>query len=91
MDYEKPKRVCVMTKRTGIQNQQNVPVVRLLRCRKTQRYFTGQGWSDNPACAEKFQEQLAAVRACLAHKLDNMELVLRHDGGQTDLFCTVVC
>jgi len=66
------------------------PVARLLRCRKTQRYFTGRGWSDDPTQAEMFADQIDAVRACLTHNLENVELVLRANGSQVDLFCTSV-
>ena len=66
------------------------PVVRLIRCRETYRYFTGNGWSDNADHAEIYVEQIDAVRACVFHKLENIELVLRLHGSQTDLFCTMV-
>ena len=66
------------------------PVVRLIRCRETYRYFTGNGWSDDPDRAEIYVEQIDAVRACVFHKLENIELVLRLHGSQTDLFCTMV-
>ena len=68
----------------------NLPVARLLRCRKTKRYFTGRGWSDDPAHAEIFPKQLDAVRACVSHNLENIELVLRIGGTQAELFVTTV-
>ena len=71
-------------------NIKNLPVARLLRCRQTQRYFTGQGWSEDPARAEVFEDPLEAVRACLSHDLQNIEMVLRIGGTQVDLFSTKV-
>ena len=68
----------------------NLPVARLLRCRKTKRYFTGQGWSEDPAHAEVFPKQLDAVQACLSHDLQNIELVLKVAGTQVELFSTTV-
>ena len=70
--------------------KKNLPVARLLRCRKTQRYFTGKGWSEDPTRAEVFAEQFDAVRACVTHKLDNIEMVLRVSGTKVELFSTAV-
>jgi hypothetical protein len=71
-------------------NQGSYPVVRMLRCRATRRYFTGEGWSENADYAQLFQDEFGAVRACVSCELDNVELVLRVDGSQTDIFCTPV-
>jgi hypothetical protein len=75
---------------SGQSNIKNLPVARLIRCRQTQRYFTGQGWSEDPARAEVFDDPLDAVRACLSHDLQNIEMVLRVNGSQVDLFSTTV-
>jgi hypothetical protein len=71
-------------------NQGSYSVIRILRCRATRRYFTGEGWSENPDSAQLFPDEFGAVRACVSSHLDNVELVLRVDGSQTDLFCTQV-
>ena len=71
-------------------NQGSYPVVRMLRCRATRRYFTGEGWSENADSAQLFTDEFGAVRACVSCELDNVELVLRVDGSQTDIFCTQV-
>jgi hypothetical protein len=68
--------------------ERGFPVIRVLRCRMTHRYFTGDGWCENPEHAETFPDQIGAARACASHKLENIELVLRVEGSQTDLFCT---
>ena len=65
-------------------------VVRLLRCTKTHRYFTGDGWSDDPRQAKTFTDEIDAVRASVYGELQNVELVLRACGAHTDLFCTAV-
>jgi hypothetical protein len=65
-------------------------VVRLLRCTKTHRYFTGEGWSEDPGQAKVFMDEIEAVRACVYGELQNVELVLRAFGAHTDLFCTAV-
>ncbi|HYG35433.1 MAG TPA: hypothetical protein VEC99_11645 [Clostridia bacterium] len=51
--------------------------VRLLRCQETQRYYTGEGWTDNPTHAQPFPNEEEAVRACSSHDLHKIELVLR--------------
>jgi hypothetical protein len=71
-------------------NKTKLPVARLLRCRKTHRYFTGEGWSDDPAQAEVFCDQIDAVQACISHNLENIEMVLRVNGSQVELFCTTL-
>ena len=71
-------------------NRESHPVVRLLRCRNTRRYFTGEGWSEDPEFAQLFPYEFGAVRACVSNQLDNVELVLRVGGSQTDIFCTQV-
>ena len=63
---------------------------RLLRCRKSQRYFTGAGWTDDPTQAENFPDDLHAARACVSHDLHDVELVLRTQSTGTELFCTAV-
>lgn len=67
---------------------QESPVIRVLRCRRTNRYFSRDGWCENPEHAETFPDQIGAARACASHKLVNIELVLRVNGSPTDLFCT---
>ncbi len=61
-------------------------VARLLRCRKSQRYFSEGGWTQEAAQAKTFPNQLAAVQDCIQHGLINVELVLRAPGSSADLF-----
>ncbi|HEV2209790.1 MAG TPA: hypothetical protein VG167_13510 [Verrucomicrobiae bacterium] len=63
-------------------------VRRLLRCRKTQRYFNGAGWTYQPEHAHSFAHALDAARACVDHRLQNVELVLQLSNGHADLFST---
>ena len=65
-------------------------VIRLLRCTKTHRFFTGDGWSDDSSQAKIFTDEIEAVRACVYGGLEDVELVLRAQGAHTDLFCTAV-
>ena len=65
-------------------------VCRFVRCRKTRRYFKPGGWTDDPSQALAFADEIEAVRACVQHGLNNVELVLRVPGGLSDLFCTPI-
>ncbi len=65
-------------------------IIRLLRCCKTQRFFTGDGWTEDASRAKIFTDEIAAARACVENQLENVELVLRAAGADTDLFTTPV-
>ncbi len=63
---------------------------KVLRCRKTHRYFTGSGWTDDPCEAEEYPDGVDAARACVTHNLHDIELVLRSHLTGTELFSTPV-
>ncbi len=63
---------------------------RLLRCRKTHRYFTGRGWSGDPSQAQAFNSLRDAATACVSHNLRDVELVLRTRVTGTELFSTPI-
>ena len=63
---------------------------RLLRCRRTYRYFTGRGWTHDPGQAQTFDDNLEAARACVTHNLHNIELVLCARLTGVELFSTPV-
>ncbi len=63
---------------------------RLLRCRKTHRYFNGDGWTADPSQAQVFPDEIDAARACVIHKLHNVELVLRTQFTGLEIFSTPV-
>ncbi len=65
-------------------------VQRLLRCRRTQRYFSGTGWTPDLALAKSFPSQFEAIRACIEHRIVDVDLVLRAPGAGVDLFSTAV-
>jgi hypothetical protein len=66
------------------------PVHRLLRCQKTNRYYTGDGWSDEARQAQTYQNELDAVRVYIERKMRDVELVLRFPGSDADLFATPI-
>ncbi len=73
-------------KKTGLEPE----VFRLLRCRKTRRYFRDDGWTEDATEALTFCDEMEAVRACIENGLNDVELVLRTDAGRTDIFCTPI-
>jgi hypothetical protein len=68
----------------------SVAVWRLVRCRTTQRYFTGDGWTYDPEEAMAFPDEIDAIRACIEHDLRGVELVLRVPGSRVDLFAGAI-
>lgn len=67
---------------------QEKTINRLIRCRKTNRYFRDGQWTDDSSQASIFTDEMDAVRACLDHRLTDIDLVLRAPGGNIDLFAT---
>lgn len=65
-------------------------VKRLVRCRATQRYFSGRGWTEDPQEAKTFADALEAAQTCAQNKLVNVELAVRLSANGSDLFCTVI-
>jgi hypothetical protein len=63
---------------------------RLLRCRKTHRYFSGRGWTQDLNQAQTFVDNLEAARACVTHDLHDLELVLCTQASGVELFSTPV-
>ncbi len=63
---------------------------RLLRCRKTKRYFTGDGWTDDAGRAQVFPDEIDAARACVTYNLHDVELVLRTHVTGIELFSTPI-
>lgn len=63
-------------------------VVRVLRHKETRAYFASGDWTPDPSQAEIFSDAIHAARACVAHRLQNVELVLRVEASSVDLFRT---
>ncbi len=64
--------------------------MRVLRCRRTARYFNGEAWTGNMDEAEAFLSDLDAVQACVDYNLRDVELVLCSPATHTELFSTTV-
>ncbi len=64
--------------------------IRLIRCRTTHSYYTGEGWTENPMNAQPYPNEMEAVRACVSHDLHEVELVIRRFADGPDLFVTPI-
>lgn len=71
-------------------NQDKMGVIRVIRCKNTFRYFGDGGWTEDEKGARTFGDNIGAVRTCVQHGLNNVELVLRVPGSSHDLFCTTI-
>ncbi len=71
-------------------SEDKMGVVRIIRCKNTFRYFGERGWTEDENGAKTFSDNLGAVRTCVEHGLNNVELVLRVPGSTHDLFCTTI-
>jgi hypothetical protein len=67
---------------------QATAVKRLIRCRKTLRYFSGNGWTSDPNAAKSFAHVIDAARVCADKQLENVDLVLQLPEAKTELFST---
>ena len=78
-----------MTKerRTGRQAR---PVKRLLRRCDTREYFKEDGWTDNPEEAKSFSDVVEVAEVCAQRGLSGVEMILRIDGGATEVFSTPI-
>jgi hypothetical protein len=82
----------VMTYSAVVLERQTVSqtALRVLRCRRTRRYYGDDGWTHDPERAKSFPDGVEAVRDCVSNNLRNIELVLRTPGSTTDLFSTPI-
>ena len=64
------------------------PIKRFLRHRESLAYFKDGGWTDNPREARSFSDVVEAAEACAEYGLEDVELALRYESGDGDVFCT---
>jgi len=66
-------------------------VKRVLRHRRTRKYYKDDGWTEHAAEARVFVDAVEAAQVCARSKLIEMELALRVETSECDLFCTPLC
>jgi hypothetical protein len=67
-------------------NLKERPIQRLLRHKNSLEYLSWNGWTKNVEEARTFQDSLEAARACAEYALWEVEMVLRVQGGDKDLY-----
>lgn len=66
------------------------PIKRLLRHRESMAYFKNGGWTTNPKEARSFSDVVEAAETCARYGLKDVELALRYEAGDADVFCTSI-
>ena len=64
------------------------PIKRFLRHRESQAYFKNGGWTEDPGEANSFTDVIEAAEVCAKYGLRDVDLALRYEAGEEDLFCT---
>lgn len=67
-----------------------VTIKRFLRHRESLAYFKDGGWTNNPREAKSFTDVVEAARTCAEYGLEDVELALRYEAGEADVFCTQI-
>jgi hypothetical protein len=63
-------------------------IKRFLRHRESLAYFKEGGWTANPQEAKSFSDVVEAAKACAEYGLEDVDLALRYEAGEADVFCT---
>lgn len=74
----------------GLGGTEGKTIKRLLRHRESLAYFKDGGWTDNPREAKCFADVVEAARVCAEHGLEDVELALRYEAADEDVFCTQI-
>lgn len=62
-------------------------IKRILRDRESRKYFKDGNWTDNPGEANTYADVVEVAETCSRYGLKNVELALRFDTAEFDLFC----
>jgi hypothetical protein len=65
-------------------------VKRLLRHRQSRAYFCNGQWTRNPEEADNFPDVVRVAEACVQYGLSDVEMALRLQTANCDLFCTPI-
>ena len=65
-------------------------VKRLLRHRESRAYFCNGQWTGNPEEADNFCDVVQMAEACVQYGLSDVEMALRLQTANCDLFCTPI-
>lgn len=63
---------------------------RVLRHCESKAYFRNGEWTQDPEDAEHFPDVMQVAEACVRYGLSDVEVALRFQAANCDLFCTSI-
>lgn len=66
----------------------DLEVKRVLRHRGSKAYFKNGGWTHSAQEADNFEDIVQVAEACVRYGLSDVEMALRLETGNCDVFCT---
>ena len=81
---------CIMAAKKLNNFEKVTSVKRLLRHRESRAYFCAGQWTRDPAEAESFSDAVEVAEACVQYGLSDVEMALRLQTANCDLFCTPI-
>jgi hypothetical protein len=65
-------------------------VKRVLRHRASKAYFKNGGWTADPQEADSFSDVVQVAETCVRYGLSDVEVALRFESAECDVFCTPI-
>jgi hypothetical protein len=65
-------------------------IKRVLRHRESKAYFKNGGWTCNAEEADSFEDVVQVAEACVRYELSDVEVALRFEAANCDVFCTSI-
>lgn len=69
---------------------QDLGIKRFLRHRESKAYFRSGGWTHNPQEADRFSDVVQVAETCVRYGLSDVEMALRFETAECDVFCTAI-
>ncbi len=63
-------------------------IKRFLRHKASREYFKEGSWTSNPDEASSFSDVVEVAETCARYGLSDVELAVRYEFANTDVFCT---
>ena len=79
-----------MVMKTLKSSPQEKTVKRVLRHRASHEYFKDGGWTTNPEDANSFSDIVEIAETCSRYGLKDVELAVRFEAAECDVFCTTI-
>jgi len=65
-------------------------IKRVLRHRESKAYFKEGGWTRSAEEADNFSDVIQVAETCVRYGLNDVELALRFETANCDVFCTPI-